>query len=130
MQLKDFPKNASCDMIAGEPMPIEAGGGFATVRFNITPRMEAPEQGGEEVQVGWDYSEVNFTVDAHKGVKSCAKRAIINAAYTHDEEEALKHQVDAVTAKIVTDSTAKPKYNEFLQFRADIDTMLDAMNIQ
>lgn len=130
MKLVDFPKNASCDMTSGAPKEFEAGGGYATVRFNIEPRYETPEGGGEPVQVGYDYSEVHFAYNPHKGIKSEAKRNIINAAYTHDEEEALKHQADAVAAKIVTDSTAKAKYHEFLQFRADIDTMLDGLVIE
>lgn len=129
MRLVDFKKNATCDMHIGEPKPFEAGGGYATIRFNITPRFEIKEEDAKEVQVGYDYSEVSFAVDVHKGVKSCAKRAIINAAYDIDDEEALKHQADAVAAKIVTDSTAKAKYNEFLQFRSDIDTYLSTLGI-
>ena len=128
MKLKDFPKNASCDMSNGEPKALEAGGGFCTIRFNVVPKIETTED-GEQKQVGYDYSEVHFAYNAQKGIKSEAKRNIINAAYTIDEEEALKHQADAVAAKIIVDEHAEAKYLEFLQFRADIDLMLNNIDI-
>lgn len=129
MKLIDFPKNASCDMSNGKPKAFEAGGGFCTIRFNIVPRMEKTDDDDEPKQVGYDYSEVHFAYNAQKGIKSEAKRNIINAAYTIDEEEALKHQADAVAAKIIVDEQAEAKYLEFLQFRADIDLMLNNIDI-
>lgn len=130
MQLNGFPQNAECDMHNGAPKEFESACGFVTVRFNIEPKMETPEEGGEPVQVGYKYSEIHFAHDAHKDIKGEVKRNIINAMYTHDDEEALKHQADAVTAKIVTDPKAKANYNAFLQFRANIDTMLEDLVIE
>lgn len=127
MKLIDFPRNASCDMSNGKPKAFEAGGGFCTVRFNIEPRIESPEEGEEPKQVGYDYSEVHFAYNPHKGIRSEAKRNIIKAVYTLDEEEALKHQVDAVDNNIIIDERAREEYLEFLQFRADVDIMLASL---
>ena len=130
MQLNGFPQNAECDMHSGAPKEFEAAGGFVTIRFNVEPKTETPEEGGEPVQVGYKYSEIHFAHDAHKDIKGEAKRRIINTMYDHDDEEALKHQADAVATKIVSDPQAKARYNAFLQFRADIDTMLNELVIE
>ena len=120
MQLNGFPQNAECDMMAGRPMDFEVAEGYAVLRFNIEEKFD--QETGQ--QTGWIYSEVGWVIDARKTLKQMAKKAIINAMYSLDDEEGMKHDYDAVMAGISEDDTAVDIYNAFLQFREDINTML------
>ena len=120
MQLNGFPQNAECDIMAGRPMDFEVAEGYAVLRFNIEEKFDQ-ETG---LQTGWKYSEVGWVIDARKTLKQMAKKAIINAMYSLDDEEGMKHDYDAVMAGISEDDTAVDIYNAFLQFREDINTML------
>lgn len=120
MQLNGFPQNAECDIMAGRPMDFEVAEGYAVLRFNIEEKFD--QETGQ--QTGWIYSEVGWVIDARKTLKQMAKKAIINAMYSLDDEEGMKHDYDAVMAGISEDDTAVDIYNAFLQFREDINTML------
>lgn len=120
MQLNGFPHNAECDMMAGRPLDFEVSEGYAKLRFNIEEKFD--EETGQ--QTGWKYSEVGWVIDARKTLKQMAKKAIINAMYSLDDEEGMKHDYDAVMAGISEDDEAVDIYNAFLQFREDINTML------
>ena len=120
MQLNGFQQNAECDMMAGRPMDFEVAEGYAVLRFNIEEKFD--QETGQ--QTGWIYSEVGWVIDARKTLKQMAKKAIINAMYSLDDEEGMKHDYDAVMAGISEDDTAVDIYNAFLQFREDINTML------
>lgn len=120
MQLNGFPQNAECDMIAGRPLDFEVAQGFAKLRFNIEEKFD--QETGQ--QTGFKYSEVGFVIVPTKTIKQMAKKAIINAMYSLDDEEGMKHDYDAVMAGISEDDEAVDIYNAFLQFREDINTML------
>lgn len=120
MQLNGFPQNAECDMMAGRPFDLEVAQGYAKLRFNIEEKFD--DETGR--QTGWKYSEVGWVIDARKTMKQMAKKAIINAMYSLDDEENMKHDYDAVMAGISEDDEAVDIYNAFLQFREDINTML------
>lgn len=120
MQLNGFPQNAECDMMAGRPLDFEVAQGYAKLRFNIEEKFD--EETGQ--QTGWKYSEVGFVIVPTKTIKQMAKKAIINAMYSLDDEEGMKHDYDAVMAGISDDDEAVDIYNAFLQFREDINTML------
>ena len=120
MQLNGFPQNAECDMIAGRPLDFEVAKGYAKLRFNIEEQFD--EESGQ--QNGWKYSEVGFVIVPTKTIKQMAKKAIINAMYSLDDEEGMKHDYDAVMAGVSDDDEAVDIYMAFLQFREDINTML------
>ena len=107
-------------MMAGRPLDFEVAQGYAKLRFNIEEKFD--EETGQ--QTGWIYSEVGWVIDARKTMKQMAKKAIINAMYSLDDEEGMKHDYDAVMAGISEDDEAVDIYNAFLQFREDINTML------
>lgn len=120
MHLNGFPQNAECDMIAGRPLDFEVAQGYAKLRFNIEEKFD-DETG---LQTGWKYSEVGWIIVPTKTMKQLAKKAIINAMYSLDDEEGMKHDYDAVMAGVSDDDEAVDIYMAFLQFREDINTML------
>lgn len=123
MRLNELMPNAFYDMVAGEPERLHRDNdGSHLFRYNIQPRMVSSEEGGEEMQDGWQCREIRMFVEP-----TCEniKHAIINSVYNADARLDLVSRYNAYVSAISDDETIAEEYKSFIQFMGDVDELLD-----
>lgn len=118
---------AHCDLVHGAPVALEHDNdGTHIFNFNVEDDMQIPEGKKKPVKIGFKYRTVRIYEEP---TRKNIKKAIIRATISESEEFALVNAYNSFNLGITEDETAVERYEEYLHFLADIDTMLAECNI-
>lgn len=117
---------AHCDLVHGAPVALEHDNdGSHIFNFNVEDDTELEEGQKKPTKIGYKYRTVRIYEEP---TRKNIKKAIIRATLSESEEFALVNAYNSFNLGITDDETAVDRYEEYLHFLADIDTMLDECN--
>ena len=117
---------AHCDLVHGAPVALEHDNdGSHIFNFNVEDDTELEEGQKKPTKIGYKYRTVRIYEEP---TRKNIKKAIIRATLSDSEEFALVNAYNSFNLGITDDETAVDRYEEYLHFLADIDTMLDECN--
>jgi hypothetical protein len=109
----------------GKPAALEHDNdGSTIIRYNIEPEMGVKEGESEETQIGWMCHEVRIW---EKPTKASIKKAVIRDVIDESAEFALVNSYNSHALGIEINPAAVEEYKEYLQFRADVDKMVESI---
>lgn len=118
---------AHCDLVHGAPVALEHDNdGSHIFNFNVEDDTEIPEGEKKPVKIGFKYRTVRIYEEP---TRKNIKKAIIRATISESEEFALVNAYNSHNLGVTDDESAVDRYEEYLHFLADIDTMLDECNL-
>ena len=125
MKLDSIAPNAHYDMEHGKPAAIQHDNdGSTIIRYNIEPEFAEKEGETEQEQIGWMCHEVRIW---DKPEKVSVKKAVIRDVIDESAEFALVNAFNSHALGIEINPTAVEEYKEYLQFRADVDKMVESI---
>jgi len=117
---------AHCDLVHGAPVALEHDNdGSHIFNFNVEDDTELEEGQKKPTKIGYKYRTVRIYEEP---TRKNIKKAIIRATLSESEEFALVNAYNSFNLGITDDETAVDRYEEYLHFLSDIDTMLDECN--
>ena len=125
MRLDSIAPNAHYDMEHGKPAAIQHDNdGSTIIRYNIEPEFAEKEGETEPEQIGWMCHEVRIW---DKPEKVSVKKAVIRDVIDESAEFALVNAYNSHALGIEINPAAVEEYKEYLQFRADVDKMVESI---
>ena len=125
MKLDSIELNANYNMEHGKPAAIQHDNdGSTIIRYNIEPEFAEKERDGEPEQIGWMCHEVRIW---EKPEKASIKKAVIRDVIDESAEFALVNAYNSHALGIEINPAAVEEYKEYLQFRADVDKMVESI---
>lgn len=125
MKLDSIAPNAHYDMEYGKPAAIQHDNdGSTIIRYNIEPEFAEKEGETEPEQIGWMCREVRIW---DKPEKVSVKKAVIRDVIDESAEFALVNAFNSHALGIEINPAAVEEYKEYLQFRADVDKMVESI---
>lgn len=125
MKLDSIAPNAHYDMEHGKPAAIQHDNdGSTIIRYNIEPEFAEKEGETEPEQIGWMCHEVRIW---DKPEKVSVKKAVIRDVIDESAEFALVNAFNSHALGIEINPAAVEEYKEYLQFRADVDKMVESI---
>ena len=125
MKLDSIAPNAHYDMEHGKPAAIQHDNdGSTIIRYNIEPEFAEKEGETEPEQIGWMCYEVRIW---DKPEKASIKKAVIRDVIDESAEFALVNAYNSHALGIEINPAAVEEYKEYLQFRADVDKMVESI---
>ena len=125
MKLDSIAPNAHYDMEHGKPAAIQHDNdGSTIIRYNIEPEFAEKEGETEPEQIGWMCHEVRIW---DKPEKVSVKKAVIRDVIDESAEFALVNAYNSHALGIEINPAAVDEYKEYLQFRADVDKMVESI---
>ena len=125
MTLDSIAPNAHYDMEHGKPAAIQHDNdGSTIIRYNIDPEFAEKEGETEPEQIGWMCREVRIW---DKPEKVSVKKAVIRDVIDESAEFALVNAFNSHALGIEINPAAVEEYKEYLQFRADVDKMVESI---
>ena len=125
MKLDSIAPNAHYDMEHGKPAAIQHDNdGSTIIRYNIEPEFAEKEGETEPEQIGWMCHEVRIW---DKPEKVSVKKAVIRDVIDESAEFALVNAYNSHALGIEINPAAVEEYKEYLQFRADVDKMVESI---
>ena len=125
MKLDLIAPNAHYDMEHGKPAAIQHDNdGSTIIRYNIEPEFAEKEGETEPEQIGWMCHEVRIW---DKPEKVSVKKAVIRDVIDESAEFALVNAFNSHALGIEINPAAVEEYKEYLQFRADVDKMVESI---
>lgn len=125
MKLDSIAPNAHYDMEHGKPAAIQHDNdGSTIIRYNIEPEFAEKEGETEPEQIGWMCREVRIW---DKPEKVSVKKAVIRDVIDESAEFALVNAFNSHALGIEINPAAVEEYKEYLQFRADVDKMVESI---
>ena len=109
----------------GKPAAIQHDNdGSTIIRYNIEPEFAEKEGETEQEQIGWMCHEVRIW---DKPEKVSVKKAVIRDVIDESAEFALVNAFNSHALGIEINPAAVEEYKEYLQFRADVDKMVESI---
>ncbi len=109
----------------GEPAALQHDNdGSTIIRYNIKPEYGIPEGKKKEVQIGWMCHEVRMW---EQPTKATMKKAIIRDVVDESQEFAIVNSYNSHILAIEVNPDAVDEYKEYLQFRKDVDTLIETI---
>lgn len=109
----------------GKPAAIQHDNdGSTIIRYNIEPEFAEKEGETEPEQIGWMCREVRIW---DKPEKVSVKKAVIRDVIDESAEFALVNAFNSHVLGIEINPAAVEEYKEYLQFRADVDKMVESI---
>ena len=125
MKLDSIAPNAHYDMEYGKPAAIQHDNdGSTIIRYNIEPEFAEKEGETEPEQIGWMCHEIRIW---DKPEKVSVKKAVIRDVVDESAEFALVNAFNSHALGIEINPVAVEEYKEYLQFRADVDKMVESI---
>ena len=125
MKLDLIAPNAHYDMEHGKPAAIQHDNdGSTIIRYDIEPEFAEKEGETEQEQIGWMCHEVRIW---DKPEKVSVKKAVIRDVIDESAEFALVNAFNSHALGIEINPAAVEEYKEYLQFRADVDKMVESI---
>ena len=125
MKLDLIAPNAHYDMEHGKPAAIQHDNdGSTIIRYDIEPEFAEKEGETEPEQIGWMCHEVRIW---DKPEKVSVKKAVIRDVIDESAEFALVNAFNSHALGIEINPAAVEEYKEYLQFRADVDKMVESI---
>ena len=125
MKLDSIAPNAHYDMEHGKPAAIQHDNdGSTIIRYDIEPEFAEKEGETEQEQIGWMCHEVRIW---DKPEKVSVKKAVIRDVIDESAEFALVNAFNSHALGIEINPAAVEEYKEYLQFRADVDKMVESI---
>lgn len=125
MKLDSIAPNAHYDMEHGKPAAIQHDNdGSTIIRYNIEPEFAEKEGETESEQIGWMCHEIRIW---DKPEKVSVKKAVIRDVVDESAEFALVNAFNSHALGIEINPAAVEEYKEYLQFRADVDKMVESI---
>lgn len=109
----------------GKPAAIQHDNdGSTIIRYDIEPEFAEKEGETEPEQIGWMCHEVRIW---DKPEKVSVKKAVIRDVIDESAEFALVNAFNSHALGIEINPAAVEEYKEYLQFRADVDKMVESI---
>ena len=109
----------------GKPAAIQHDNdGSTIIRYNIEPEFAEKEGKTESEQIGWMCHEIRIW-DKPENVS--VKKAVIRDVVDESAEFALVNAFNSHALGIEINPVAVEEYKEYLQFRADVDKMVESI---